>query len=121
MKVLFFLILIILSSCSEPINQPKNLIAENEMSALVAEFALADQMSFAAPNANIETQTRYILKQHKIKARDFRESYTYYTGTNRLNKIFDEAQNIILTKDPKAKDFIKNKLKDTQLLPAVGR
>ena len=121
MKVLFFLILVVLSSCSEVLNKPKNLLSEKEMSSLVAEFALADQMNFVAPNANLETETRYILKQHKIKAKDFQKSYTYYTGTNKLNEIFDGAQTIILEKDPKAKDFIKGKLKDTKILPSTGR
>lgn len=121
MRVFIILFFLILSSCSEPINKPKNLISEKEMSTLVAEFALADQMSFAAPAGSIETQTRYILNQHKIKAKDFRESYTYYTGTNKLDKIFSAAQEIIVAKDPKAKDFIKDKLKKNPILPAIGR
>jgi hypothetical protein len=121
MKILFFLILILLSSCAQALNEPKNLISEKEMSALVAEFALADQMTFAAPNANIEIETRFILKQHKIKAKDFQESYTYYTGINKLDKIFNDAQDIIFEKDPKAKDYIKQKLKEKPLLPAMGR
>lgn len=121
MKVFLFLILVILSSCKQAIEKPKNLISEDEMSSLIAEFALADQMSFVAPSASMEAQTRYILKQHKIKAKDFQESYTYYTGINKLDKIFDGAENIVEQKDPKAKDYINKKLKENPLLPAMGR
>lgn len=121
MKVLFFLILIFLTSCAQALNEPEKLISENEMSSLIADFALAGQMSFVSPDANAETQTRYILKQHKIKAKDFRESYTYYTGTNKLDKIFTNAQDIIFQKDPKAKDFIKNRLKGNQPVPQMGK
>lgn len=121
MKFLSVLILFFLGSCGQVLNEPKDLLSEKEMSSLIAEFALADQMTFVAPSASVETQTRYILKRHKIKAKDFQESYTYYTGTNKLNKIFADAQEIVFSKDPKAKDFIKNKLKENPLLPAMGR
>ena len=121
MKIVNVIILLFLCSCAQALNEPKNLIPEKEMSALVADFALADQMSFAAPNVNIEAETRFILKRHKIKAKDFQESYTYYTGTNKLDKIFSDAQDIIVEKDPKAKDFIKNKLKDNPILKGTGR
>lgn len=121
MKVFLFLILIILSSCKQALEKPKNLLSEKEMSSLVADFALADQMSFAAPTANMEIQTRYILKQHKIMAKDFQESYSYYAGTNKLEKIFNDAQDIVVEKDPKAKDYITKKLKENPLLPVMGR
>ncbi|WP_177205452.1 DUF4296 domain-containing protein [Halpernia frigidisoli] len=120
-KILFILLVIILNSCAQAVNEPKNLISQKEMSNLIAEFALADQMTILAPTANVETQTRFILKQHKIKAKDFQESYTYYTGTNKLDKIFSDAQETIFDKDPKAKDFIEKKLKDNPLLPGSGR
>ncbi|WP_417427813.1 DUF4296 domain-containing protein [Halpernia sp.] len=121
MRVFLILIILTLNSCGQVLDKPRNLISQEEMSSLVAEFALSDQMSFASPTLNMETQTRFILKKHKIKAKDFRDSYTFYTGTNELNKIFDNAQKIILEKDPKAKDFIDKKLKETQLLPPMAR
>lgn len=121
MRVLFLLILFVLSSCSEVVESPKNLLSEKEMSSLIAEFAISNQMSTVAENANQEIQTRYILKKYNIKAKDFQDSYVYYIATNSLNKIFDDAQDIIIEKDPKAKDYIKNKLKKSPLLPAMGR
>lgn len=110
-----------LSSCKQVLEKPNSLLSETEMSSLVAEFALADQMSFVAPNASMETQTRYILEKHHVKAKDFQESYTYYTGTGKLDKIFDDAQKIVLEKDPKAKDYINKKIKEAPLSPAMGR
>ena len=121
MKILFFAMLVILGSCSDAIEKPKNLLSEKEMGTLIAEFAIADQLSFVSSNANQENETRYILKQHKINAKDFKESYIYYTGINKLDKIFNDAQNTVLEKDPKAKGYIEKKLKETKILPAPGK
>ena len=121
LKNLFFLIAMILSSCSDAVDKPKDLLSEKEMSTLIAEFTIANQLSVVAPTLNQENETRYILKQHKIKAQVFKESYTYYTGINKLDKIFSDAQTIVLEKDPKAKDYIEKKLKNTKILPATGK
>jgi hypothetical protein len=121
MRILIFFLLIVLCSCSDAVDKPKNLLPEKEMSTLIAEFAIVSQLSFVAPNVSQENETRYVLKKHKIKAKDFKDSYTYYAGVNKLDKIFSDAQTVILEKDPKAKSFIENKLKDKKLLPVTGR
>ena len=121
MRYLIFLTLILLASCSKPIEKPEKLLSENEMSQLIADFALADQMSVVTAESNLEMETRYILKTHNIKAKEFRDSYTYYTGINKLDEIFTESQRIVTDKDPKAVDYIKKKLENNPGLAPVGR
>lgn len=121
MKNLLFILLLMISACTAPVEKPKNLIPPEKMSELIAEFAMSDQLNSIAPKASSETQTRFILKEQHIKAKDFKDSYTFYTATNQLNDIFDNAEKIILKKDPKAEDYINKELKKTQLLPALGR
>lgn len=113
MKRLFFLLLIIFS-CKDPspVIKPKNLLSEEKMSELIAEFAINDQMGILNPNGQLEVSARYILKQHKVDAKQFSESYKYYLASPQdLEKIFTNAQEVLKRKDPKAKDYINKKLK----------
>ena len=117
--LIFFSLLMI--SCSELIDPPKNLIAKDEMSEIIAEFALNDQFNNFLPQSDLENATRLVLKRKKIKAQDFTESYKYYIATGDLEEILNDAQKIIVAKDPAAKDYIDKKLKENQNVPAFAR
>ena len=111
----------LMMSCSELINPPKNLIAKDEMSEIIAEFAINDQFNNFLPQSDLENATRYVLKRKKRKAKDFTDSYKYYTATGDLEAILNDAQQIILAKDPAAKDYIDKKIKENQNVPAFAR
>ncbi len=96
-------------NCSGLIDKPKNLVPEDEMSELIAEFAINEQTIPIAPNTDLESSTRFLLKQKKISATDFSESYKYYTSTGELEKILSNSQKIILNKDASAKEYIEKK------------
>lgn len=112
MRYFIVLIFFTIASCSHAVDKPKNLLTEQQMSEIIADFALADQMNFTAAGGDIETETRFILKKHNIKSKDFRESYTYYIGLNKLEDIYNDTQDIILEIDPKGAEYIKQKLKE---------
>ena len=111
----------LMMSCSELINPPKNLIPKDEMSEIIAEFAINDQFNNFLPQSDLENATRYVLKRKKRKAKDFTDSYKYYTATGDLEAILNDAQQIILAKDPAAKDYIDKKIKENQNVPAFAR
>ncbi len=108
-------------SCSGLLDKPKNLIPKDKMSELIAEFAINEQTLSVSPNTDIENATRFILKQKKIKASDFSESYKYYTSTGELEKILNNAQEIILNKDPSAKKYIEKKINENKNAPVFER
>lgn len=120
-KVLLLLISLLFASCSELIDPPKKLIPEDKMAEMIAELALNDQVSSFVTSHNMENGTRYILNKNKIKAPDFIESYKYYTATGALEKILNDAQSIVISKDPGAKDYIDKKLKDNKNAPTFAR
>ncbi len=122
MKKLILLLIFALNACAGPVDEPENLIPRSKMSELVAELALNDQLSFLNSNGNMETQTIYTLKKFGINSRQFTDSYKYYLSKpGALESIYDDAQQIIIDKDPKAEDYIKNKLKGTPQDPALNR
>ena len=84
------------------------------MAMIIAELAMNDQANFINPSGNIEAGTRYILQQHKIKGKDFVDSYQYYILNSDIQSIYDDAQNIILDKDDKAKTYILEKIKQNK-------
>lgn len=110
-----------LVSCSEYINKPKNLVDKSTMSEILADLAINDQVTFTFQNKNLESGTRYILKNHNVKADDFVESYKYYVVKGKMSKIVEEAQEILLKKDPKAEDFVKSKMEKNKDLPTLVR
>lgn len=117
LMILSFLIM----SCSQLIDEPKNLIPKDKMSEIIAEFAMNEQIGNINPQTDMENATRFTLKKYKIKGNDFSESYKYYTATGDLEKILNNAQEIILEKDPAAKMYIEKKLKETKNVPAFAR
>lgn len=119
----WFLIVVtfLLASCSELIDPPKNLIEKDKMSEIIAEFAINDQMSTFFPQTNIENLTRFTLQKNKITATNFVESYKFYTATGDMEKILNNAQEIVMAKDPAAKNYIEKKLKENKNVPAFAR
>lgn len=120
-KITLVLFSLFIMSCSQLIDQPKNLVPKDTMSELLAEFAMTEQLNMVADNINLDNATRYTLQQKEIKGDDFVESYKYYTATGDIEKIIDNAQEIVLNKDPKAKIYIEKKLKENKNLPAFAR
>lgn len=108
-------------SCSELIDEPKNLVPKDKMSQVIADFAMNEQLSSVVPNTNLDNATRFTLKQYKIKGDDFVNSYKYYIATGDLEKILSNAQEIIINKDPAAKSYIEKKIKETKNVPAFAR
>ncbi len=119
----WFLIVVtfLLASCSELIDPPKNLIEKDKMAEIIAEFAINDQLSTFFPQTNIENLTRFTLQKNKITATNFVESYKFYTATGDMEKILNNAQEIVMAKDPAAKNYIEKKLKENKNVPAFAR
>lgn len=113
-RLSFFLVLMLaLGSCQEakPVNAPQQLISQDKMAELIAEFAVNDQLHNLNAKGNMEQSTRFILKQHQVTAQQFSESYQYYLSSPReLESILKEAQDIIKQKDPEAEQYIEQQL-----------
>jgi len=118
-RLIGFFMFLFLVSCSEYIDKPKNLLDTDKMSEIMADLSINDQVSNTYQGKNLESGTRYILKNHHVKADDFVESYKYYVAKGKMNKIVDDAQEILLEKDPKAKDFVKSKTTPKTDLPKL--
>jgi len=116
-KLIFIFVLMCLFSCSEYIDKPKNLIDKDKMSEIIADLAINDQVTYLYPGTNLESGTRFILKNHQVKTEDFVASYRYYIVKQKMTGIVEDAQNIILEKDPKSEKTIKGetRLKDIEL------
>lgn len=113
------LIFLFVVSCTEYVDKPKNLLDKSTMSEIMADLAINDQVTNTFQNKNLESGTRYILKTHNVKANEFVESYKYYVATGKMSKIVDKAQEILLEKDPKAKDFVEKKSKPNTNVPEL--
>ncbi|SUX47012.1 DUF4296 domain-containing protein [Chryseobacterium indoltheticum] len=116
-KLIFIFVLMCLFSCSEYIDKPKNLIDKDKMSEIIADLAINDQVTYLYPGSNLESGTRFILKNHQVKTEDFVASYRYYIVKQKMTGIVEDAQKIILEKDPKSEKTIKGetRLKDIEL------
>uniref|UniRef100_A0AAU6WRG5 DUF4296 domain-containing protein n=1 Tax=Chryseobacterium endophyticum TaxID=1854762 RepID=A0AAU6WRG5_9FLAO len=108
-KLLFIFVLMSLFSCGDYIDKPKNLISKNQMAEVLADLAINDQATFIYPNSNLEAGTRYVLKQHNIKSEDFIASFKYYVVKEKMQGIAEDAQKIVLEKDPKGDQYVKDK------------
>lgn len=114
-KLIFVFVLMCMFSCNEYINKPKNLIGKTEMSEIIADLAINDQVIFIYPGTNLESGTRFILKSHDIKTEDFVASYRYYIVKQKMNDIIEDAQKIIIEKDPKSEKKIKGETQTQNL------
>lgn len=120
-KIIALFTFLFLVSCNEYIDKPKNLLDKNTMSEVMADLAMNDQVTTVFQGKNLESGTRYILKTHNIKADDFIESYKYYVVKGKMDQIVDDAKEILLEKDPKAKGFVEGKSKPNTKLPKLER
>lgn len=120
-KSLLVLLSSIFLACTQLIDKPKNLIEKKTMSAVIAEFALNEQIATIGADINLDNATRYTLKQHKIKGNDFVESYKYYTATGEIEGILENAEDIILNKDPAAKPYLEKKIKENKNAAALAK
>lgn len=116
-KLIFIFVLMCLFSCNEYIDKPKNLVDKDKMAEIVADLAINDQVVFLYPKTNLESGTRFILKNHQVKTEDFIASYRYYIVKQKMKGIVEDAQKIIIEKDPKSEKTIKGdiRLKNTEL------
>lgn len=118
-KIIFLFTLLFIFSCSEIVDKPKNLLSKDEMSEVIADFAIYDQAYTVNPTSNLEITSRYVLKKHKITAKDYRDSYKYYISRpNQLDKILKNAKEIILDKDPKLESYMEKLEKKNPNLPS---
>lgn len=118
-KIIFLFTLLFVFSCSEIVDKPKNLLSKDEMSEVIADFAIYDQAYTVNPTSNLEITSRYVLKKHKITAKDYRDSYKYYISRpNQLDKILKNAKEIILDKDPKLEGYMEKLEKKNPNLPS---
>lgn len=106
-KLIGLFTFLLVFSCTEYIDKPKNLIDQDKMAEIIAEMAINDQIVFLYPDKNLESGTRYILKSYNIKADDFVESYKYYVIKQKMKGIVEDAQEILKEKDPKAVEKVK--------------
>lgn len=123
MKHFFYISMIFcVLSCTEAIEKPKDILPEDQMSEIIADFAVNEQQYVIGTNINSEKATRFILKKYKIKGELFTKSYEYYmTKPEVIQEILDDAQKIIIAKDPKAEAFINKKLKENPGIPPQAR
>ena len=70
-KLMLLLFYCLMVSCSQLIDEPKNLVPKDKMADLVAEFAMNDQLISVNSSAHLEDATRITLQQYKISARAF--------------------------------------------------
>nr|WP_315030489.1 DUF4296 domain-containing protein [uncultured Chryseobacterium sp.] len=110
-KLIFIFVLLGLFSCSDYIDKPKNLIDEKVMAEVIADLMLNEQATFMYQNKNMEAGTRFVLKSHHVKPDDFIQSFKYYTIKEKMEGITNDAQEILVKKDPKAEKYVKDKLK----------
>lgn len=118
-RLICLFMLLFLVSCSQYIDKPKNLVSKSTMSEIMADLAINDQIVYTYQNKNLESGTRFILKKYGIAPNDFVESYKYYVVKDKMTKIVENAQDILLEKDPKAADFVKNKSGKNKNLPQL--
>lgn len=112
-KLIFIFVLLTMFSCSDYIDKPKNLIDQDVMAEVIADLMINDQAIFTYQDKNMEAGTRFVLKSHNVKPSDFIESFKYYVIKEKMNDITNNAQEILLKKDPKAEKYVKEKLKQS--------
>ncbi len=120
-KLIFIFVLLGLFSCGDYIDKPKNLIDKEMMAEIIADLAINDQAIFVYPDKNMEAGTRAVLKSHKVKSDDFVDSFKYYVIKEEMDGITNDAQEILLKKDPKADKYIKDRLKQNGVVMPVVR
>ena len=118
-KIIAVFTLLFLFSCSEIVDKPKKLLSKEQMSAIIADFAIYDQAYSVRPDVNMELASRYVLQKNKTNAEIYRESYKYYlANSGELEDIFEGAKKIILNKDSKLEEYIEKQKKNNPNIPS---
>jgi hypothetical protein len=99
----------VVSCGGDYVSKPDNLISKGKMAEILADLSINDQAIYMYPNSNLEAGTRFVLDAHGVKSTDFVESFKYYVVKQKMNGIVEEAQTILLEKDPKADKYVKDK------------
>lgn len=120
-RLIFIFVMLCMFSCGDYIDKPKNLIEPEKMAEILADLAITDQAVIIYQNKNLEEGTRFVLKNHQVKSDDFVESFKYYVVKDKMKDIAEDAQKIVLKKDPKADKYIKDRLKNSENLPVLNR
>lgn len=121
-RLIFFFVILLVVSCTEYVDKPENLIGKDTMAEIIADLAINDQVVFSYPGTNLESGTRFILKSHQVKNEDFIASYRYYIVKQQMKAIVEDAQEIIVKKDPKSETKIKgNTNPETIEMPKLER
>ncbi|EFK37771.1 DUF4296 domain-containing protein [Chryseobacterium gleum] len=119
-KLILIFVLLGLFSCGDYIDKPKNLIDKGMMAEIIADLAINDQAIYVYPDKNMEAGTRAVLKSYKVKPDDFVDSFKYYVIKEEMDGIANDAQEILLKKDPKADKYVKDKIKQNgAVMPLV--
>ncbi|MGK6342311.1 DUF4296 domain-containing protein [Chryseobacterium sp. DT-3] len=120
-KLIFIFVMLCMFSCGDYIDKPKNLIEPEKMAEILADLAITDQAVIIYQNKNLEEGTRFVLKNHQVKSEDFVESFKYYVVKDKMKDIAEDAQKIVLKKDPKADKYIQDRLKNSGNTPVLNR
>lgn len=117
-KAIVLFILLFLSACTKMVDKPKHLLSKQQMSEIIADFAIYDQAYAVRADVNMELSSRYVIKKHKTDAQTYRDSYKYYfSDPSEMKDILEEAKRIIINKDPKLEDYMEKKKKDNPGVP----
>ncbi|NML72232.1 DUF4296 domain-containing protein [Chryseobacterium sp. RP-3-3] len=120
-KLVFIFVMLGMFSCGDYIDKPKNLIESEVMAEILADLTITDQAVVIYQNKNLEAGTRFVLKTHKVKSEDFVNSFQYYVIKDKMKDIAEDAQKIVLKKDPKAEKYVQDKLKNAGNTPVLDK
>ncbi|PQA94436.1 hypothetical protein B0A69_08170 [Chryseobacterium shigense] len=120
-KLVFLFVMLCMFSCGDYIDKPKNLIGPEAMAEILADLTITDQAVVLYQNRNLEAGTRFVLKAHHVKSEDFINSFQYYVIKDKMKDIAEDAQKIVLKKDPKAEKYVQDKLKNTGSTPVLDK
>ncbi len=120
-KLVFIFVMLCMFSCGDYIDKPKNLIEPDAMAEILADLTITDQAVVIYQNRNLEAGTRFVLKNHKVKSEDFINSFQYYVIKDKMKDIAEDAQKIVLKKDPKAEKYVQDKLKNAGSTPVLDK
>ena len=92
------------------------------MADVLVEMVINDQIVLVNPaESNAESGTRFILKKYGVSAKQFSDSYEYYSITKEMEQIIADAQKKLVKKYPESEDYINKKLKENPDVPAFAR
>lgn len=120
-KLAFIFVMLCMFSCGDYIDKPKNLIEPDAMAEILADLTITDQAVVIYQNRNLEAGTRFVLKNHNVKSEDFINSFQYYVIKDKMKDIAEDAQKIVLKKDPKAEKYVRDKLKNAGSTPVLDK